>query len=240
MTDKTLPNNTEHPRSAILMIACPDRRGLIAAVTDFIRENRGNIIHLEQYVDNENSHFFMRLEWDLHHFLIPMNQFEKHFQASIAEQFDMRYQLHASDDRPRLAIFVSKYSHCLFDLLSRYQSGEWQIDIPLIISNHPDLEPVAKNLGIDFQFFKVTKENKAEQEKKQLVLLKSHKIDAIVLARYMQILSDDFVRHYPHKIINIHHSFLPAFPGAKPYNAAYERGVKIIGATSSCQPYRYG
>ncbi len=227
-----MTNKSQRTHSAILMIACPDQTGLIAAVTHFIRENGGNIIHLEQYVDGESSHFFMRLEWDLQGFNLPMDQFEKCFQESIAAQFDMSYQLYASDERPRLAIFVSKYSHCLFDILSRYQAGEWQVDIPLIISNHPDLEVVAKNVGIDFYLFKINKENKREQEEKQLRLLKSHKIDSIVLARYMQILSDDFVRHYPQQIINIHHSFLPAFSGAKPYNAAYDRGVKIIGATS--------
>jgi len=174
----------------------------------------------------------MRLEWDLQGFKIPMDQFEHRFQDAIAAKFEMNFSLHASDEKPRLAIFVSKYSHCLFDILSRYQAGEWQLEIPLIISNHPDLETVAKNLNIDFHLFKITKENKREQEEKQLRLLEKYKIDCIVLARYMQILSDDFVRHYPQQIINIHHSFLPAFSGAKPYNAAYERGVKIIGATS--------
>ncbi|MFQ5597130.1 MAG: formyltetrahydrofolate deformylase [Nitrospiria bacterium] len=227
MTDKS-----EKHHSAILMISCPDQQGLIASVTAFIRENNGNIIHLEQYVDPGENHFFMRLEWDLSKFGIPIGQFGGHFQGAIAGRFGMTWQLYHSNERPRVAVFVSKASHCLFDILSRYQAGEWRVEIPVIISNHPDLEPAAKNLGVDFHIFPMTKENKADQEKKQLALLKSYRIDAIVLARYMQILTKGFVTHYPNRIINIHHSFLPAFPGAKPYNSAHDRGVKIIGATS--------
>lgn len=218
--------------SAILMISCPDRTGLIASVSEFIHENKGNIIHLEQYVDPSANHFFMRLEWDLEDFEIPIDQFGERFQGSIAAPFDMKWQLYVSNERPRLAVFVSRYSHCLFDILSRYQADEWKVEIPVIISNHPDLAHAAKNLGIDFHVFPMTKENKREQEEKQLKLLKSYRIDSIVLARYMRILSNRFVTHYPNRIINIHHSFLPAFPGTKPYKAAYDRGVKIIGATS--------
>lgn len=218
--------------AAILMISCPDQKGLIASVTAFILEHRGNILHLEQYVDPAENHFFMRLEWDLSGFTISPEEFRSQFQQKIARPFRMDWQRFDSNEHQRLAIFVSKYAHCLFDILSRYQAGEWQVEIPLIVSNHPDLEAAALNLGIDFHHFPMNKANKAEQEKKQLRLLKDHRIDTLVLARYMQILSDDFVSHYPNRIINIHHSFLPAFPGAKPYNSAHERGVKIIGATS--------
>ncbi len=223
--------NNKHA-SIVLLITCSDRKGLIAAVTVFIRERNGNIINLEQYVDPNENQFFMRVEWNLSGFEIGVDLFEKRFQEDIAIPFEMTWSLHTSDERPRMAIFVSKYSHCLFDILSRYQAGEWRVDIPLIISNHPDLESAAKNIGIDFHCIPVTNKNKAEQEKKELALLNEHNIELIVLARYMQIISDDFIQHYPNRMINIHHSFLPAFPGAKPYHSAYERGVKIIGVTT--------
>lgn len=218
--------------SVILLISCPDRKGLISAVTAFIRERNGNIINLEQYIDPEENQFFMRVEWNLKAFEIDVDLLKKRFQNNIATPFDMTWSIHKSNEQARMAIFVSKYSHCLFDLLSRYQAGEWQVKIPLIISNHPNLESAAKKLGIDFHCLPISKKNKTEQENKALTLLKEHKIELIVLARYMQIVSDDFVRHFPNRIINIHHSFLPAFPGAKPYHMAYARGVKIIGVTS--------
>ncbi len=218
--------------SATLIVSCPDQKGLIASVTAFIRERNGNIVNLEQYVDPIENHFFMRVEWVLTHFEIGVKLFKKRFQEVIAGPFNMTWSLYTSEARPRMAIFVSQHAHCLYDLLSRYQAGEWQVAIPLIISNHPDLEPAAKNLGIDFHLIPITKDNKKEQEAKELALLKEYEIEFIVLARYMQILSDEFVRHYPFQIINIHHSFLPAFPGARPYHSAYERGVKIIGVTS--------
>lgn len=220
------------PVSVILLISCQDRKGLVAAVTAFIRERNGNIIHLEQYIDPNEYHFFMRVEWDLKAFEVGVDLLKKRFQEDIATPFEMTWSIHTSDEQPRMAVFVSKYAHCLFDILSRYQAGEWQVKIPLIISNHPDLGLAAKNLGIDFHCIPMTKKNKAEQEKKTLTLLKEQKIELIILARYMQILSDDFVRHFPNRIMNIHHSFLPAFQGAKPYHSAYERGVKIIGVTS--------
>lgn len=220
------------PASGILIVSCPDQKGLIASVTNFIRENNGNIIGLEQHVDPRENHFFMRVEWDLAGFQIPSDQFEARFEAALAKAFGMSWSFYLSNERPRMAVFVSKHSHCLYDILSRYQAGEWQVEIPLIISNHPDLAAVAKNVGIDFHVVPITKGNKQEQEKRELALLKKYNIEFVVLARYMQILSDDFTRHYPHRIINIHHSFLPAFPGAKPYHSAYERGVKIIGVTS--------
>jgi formyltetrahydrofolate deformylase len=222
----------EQCKSAILLIHCPDKKGLVSAVTEFIFKNEGNILYLDQHVDAEQKVFFMRIEWDLANFSIPENKIGEYFHTLIGEKFEIQSQLYFSDQTPRMAIFVSKMSHCLHDILSRSQSGEWNVEVPLIISNHPDLEPIAKNFDIDFHHVSVTKDTKKKAEKTQLDLLKQYNIDFVVLARYMQILSDDFVSHYPNKIINIHHSFLPAFPGAKPYHSAYERGVKIIGATS--------
>jgi formyltetrahydrofolate deformylase len=176
--------------------------------------------------------FFMRMEWELDKFLIPDGKIEDYFNTLYAKKYDISFRLYFSGYRPRMAIFVSKMSHCLYDILARYTAGEWNVTIPLIISNHPDMEVVAKRFDIPYYLFPVTKENKAEQEKRELELLKKHGIDFIVLARYMQIVSEDMIGQYPNRIINIHHSFLPAFVGAKPYHAAFERGVKIIGATS--------
>ena len=174
----------------------------------------------------------MRIEWELDGFLIPTNEIANSFDIQIAVRYNMNWNIYFSELKPRMAIFVSKLSHCLFDILARVHSDEWEVDIPLILSNHSDLEPVAKQFGIPFYLFSVNHENKEEQEKKELDLLKQHKISFIALARYMQVLSNNFIAQYPNDIINIHHSFLPAFPGAKPYHSAYERGVKIIGATS--------
>lgn len=217
--------------SATLLISCPDQKGLVAAVTDFIFTNSGNILHLDQHVDAEAGVFFMRVEWDMGGFIIQRHELSSAFDF-VARRFEMRWELHFSDVKPRMAVFVSKQSHCLYDILSRWQSGDWGVEIPLVVSNHPDLGEIAEKFGLDFRVFPISKENKAEQEAAQISLLKEHNIDFVVLARYMQILSADFVREFPNKIINIHHSFLPAFAGAKPYHAAYERGVKIIGATS--------
>lgn len=224
--------NTQSIQSAILLIHCPDKRGIVATVAEFVHKNGGNIIHLDQHVDPECGVFFMRVEWELAGFAIPAEKIGEFFQILIAEKFDMQWRLYFSKETPRMAVFVSKLSHCLYDILASWQSKEWKVDLPLIISNHSDMQPVAEKFGVPFRQFKVTKENKAEVEREQLALLKEHKINFIVLARYMQILSSDFVKEYPNRIINIHHSFLPAFPGAKPYHSAYERGVKIIGATS--------
>lgn len=217
---------------AIIQIYSPDRPGLVAAVTDFINVNGGNIIRLEQHVDHQENIFFMRVEWDITNFLIPKEKIEEYFQTLYAKKYNMFFRLYFNDYTPRMAVFVSKMSHCLFDILGRYTAGEWNVQIPLIISNHEDLRWVADKFGIDFYVLKVNKDNKEEMEAKQKELLTGHKIDFIVLARYMQIVSEDFINAYPNKVINIHHSFLPAFVGAKPYHAAYERGVKIIGATS--------
>ncbi len=218
--------------TAILLIHCPDQQGILAAVTQFLNKNNGNIIYLDQNVDRAESIFFMRVEWELGSFAIPKEKISDYFETLIAKKFDIRFTLHFSDERPRMAIFVSKMSHCLFDILSRQMAGEWIVDIPLIISNHPDLKPVADRFGIEFYHFPKNSSNKEEQEVAESELLTTKEIDLIVLGRYMQILSNKFVSGFPNQIINIHHSFLPAFAGAKPYHAAYERGVKIIGATS--------
>ena len=219
-------------KTAKLLLHCPDRSGIIAGVTDFITVNKGNIIYLDQHVDHVENVFFMRLEWELNDFLIPQEKIEDYFATLYAQKWNMSFRLYFSDDRQRMAIFVSKMSHCLYDLLARYTAGEWNVDIPLIISNHPDLAHVAERFGIPYYVFPITKENKDEQEEKELALLAEKNIDFIVLARYMQVVSPRLIDAFPNRIINIHHSFLPAFVGAKPYHAAFERGVKIIGATS--------
>jgi len=218
--------------SAILLIECPDRRGLVAAVTKFLFDDGGNIIDLEQHVDVEKQTFYMRVEWEMEGFSIGRHALGEAFREAVADRFSMSWRLHFSDEVPRMAIFVSRIPHCLYDVLSRCQSGEWQVEVPLIISNHPDLEGVARSFDIPYHTMPVTKGNKQAQEALQLALLKEHSADFVVLARYMQILTPEFVSHYPDRIINIHHAFLPAFAGARPYHSAYERGVKVIGATS--------
>ena len=219
-------------KTAKLLLHGPDKPGILAEVTDFITVNKGNIIYLDQYVDHVENIFFMRIEWELKDFLVPQEKIEDYFATLYAQKYEMNFRLYFSDTKPRMAIFVSKMSHCLFDLLARYTAGEWNVEIPLIISNHPDLQHVAERFGIPFHLFPITKETKEEQEKKEMELLAKHKITFIVLARYMQVISEQMINAYPNRIINIHHSFLPAFVGAKPYHAAFERGVKIIGATS--------
>lgn len=218
--------------SAILLIHCEDKRGIVASVSEFINKNDGNIIHLDQHVDYQKNIFFMRVEWELDAFRIPREKIGEYFQTLIGKEYAMEWELHFSDETIRMAVFVSKQPHCLYDILSRYSSGEWQVEIPLIISNHPDMQTTAEKFGIDFVHVPVNENNKDEQEQKELDLLKEYNIDLVVLARYMQVLTADFIDSFQNKIINIHHSFLPAFPGAKPYHSAYERGVKIIGATS--------
>ena len=219
-------------KTAKLLLHCPDQPGILAEVTDFITVNKGNIIYLDQYVDHVENIFFMRIEWELESFLVPQEKIEDYFETLYAQKYGMSFRLYFSDVKPRMAIFVSKMPHCLFDLLARYTAGEWNVEIPLIISNHPDLQHVAERFGIPFHLFPITKETKEEQEKKEMELLAKHKVNFIVLARYMQVISEKMIDAYPNRIINIHHSFLPAFVGAKPYHAAFERGVKIIGATS--------
>lgn len=219
-------------RSATLLISCPDRPGLVAAVADFIQKHSGNIIYLDQHVDRQENIFFMRIEWELEDFSLSDTELTEVFQADIAAPLTMSWQVYYSDKKPRVAIFVSKDSHCLYDLLSRHEGGELDVEIPLIISNHDTLRSAAERFDIPFHVFKISKDNKAEQEAAERALLQENSIDTVVLARYMQILSARMVDWYPHGIINIHHSFLPAFAGARPYHQAYARGVKIIGATS--------
>lgn len=225
-------NTTEHENTATLLINCPDQKGIVVVVTEFIHKNNGNILYLDEHVDHEHSEFFMRLQWDLTDFVIPKDKIGDYFQTLIGERYDMKWDLHFGDYVPRMAVFVSHLPHCLYDILSRQQSGEWKVEIPVIISNHEKLRYIADQFGIDYHVLPINKGNKEEQEAKQLELLEKYNIDFIVLARYMQVVSDGFIEHYPNRIINIHHSFLPAFPGARPYHSAYERGVKLIGATS--------
>jgi len=220
-----------HP-NLILLIHCPDRAGLVASVTSLIRKVQGNIVDLDQHVDAERGVFFMRVEWTPPHDPDVVVRFERDFQAEVAGIYDMHWRLEQVARRPRLAVFVSKYSHCLYDLLSRWQSGEWTADIPVIVSNHADLAHVARNFGVRFEHIPVSRDNKLEAEARQLTLLREERIDLVVLARYMQILSPEFIAAMPERVINIHHSFLPAFAGGQPYHAAFTRGVKVIGATS--------
>ncbi|MBH13463.1 MAG: formyltetrahydrofolate deformylase [Leeuwenhoekiella sp.] len=215
-----------------LLINCPDRKGIVTTITQFILERQGNIVYLDQHVDRQEGIFFMRVESEFDQEEFSIADFEMQFIAQFVDDYQLTYQLFDAYYKPRLALFVSKYDHCLYDLLGRYASGELPVEIPLIISNHPDLEIVAKRFEIPFKHIPVTKATKAEAEAEQIAAIKEHQIDLIVLARYMQIISDEFVAQFKNKIINIHHSFLPAFIGAKPYHAAFERGVKIIGATS--------
>ncbi|WP_291857251.1 formyltetrahydrofolate deformylase [Marinilabilia sp.] len=219
-------------QTAILRIHCPDQRGIVARVTDFIHQNNGNVVALDQYTNREEKRFFMRVEWEMDGFTLDRDEIETVFGPLLAKPLDMVWDLKFSDKIPRMGIFVSRSSHCLYDLLARYEAGELKVEIPVIISNHKEMEHVAGQFNIPFYHVPVNKDNKKEQELQELKVLQEHKVDFIVLARYMQILSSDFVRNFPNKVINIHHSFLPAFAGAKPYHAAHSRGVKIIGATS--------
>ncbi len=217
--------------NAIIRIHCPDMQGIIAQVTNFLNEYNGNVVALDQHVDEDNNHFFMRVEWEMKSFKLSFDEIKTVFQKRIASRFQMYWTLDSTEHTPRMALFVSKLSHCLYDLLARYQAKELDVEIPVIISNHLALKTVAEQFGIEFHYFPITKENKAKQEEKELAILKEKSVNFVVLARYMQIISPEFISNYPNKVINIHHSFLPAFAGAKPYHAAYERGVKIIGAT---------
>ena len=218
--------------AAQLLLYCPDKQGILAEVTDFITVNKGNIIYLDQYVDHAENVFFMRISWDLDGFLIPKEKIEDYFNTLYAQKYQMTFRLYFSGTKPKMAIFVSKMSHCLYDMLARYTAGEWNVEIPLIISNHPELEHIGRRFDIPFYVFPINKENKEEQERAEMELLAKHQVNFIVLARYMQIISERMIEAFPNRIINIHHSVLPAFIGAKPYHAAFERGVKIIGATS--------
>lgn len=217
---------------AILIVQCPDQKGIVAAVSRFLYQYSGNILEVDQYVDQEIGRFFMRAAWELDSFDLEKSAIPDRFQAEVADQFKMEFTLHFNFPKPRMAIFVSKLSHCLFDILGRYHGGQLEVDIPLVISNHRDLKSVVEAFGIPFFHIPVSASQKESAEAEQLRLLEEYQVDFVVLARYMQILSGDFIQRFPNRIINIHHSFLPAFVGARPYHAAYERGVKIIGATA--------
>ncbi|NBS18841.1 MAG: formyltetrahydrofolate deformylase [Flavobacteriia bacterium] len=215
-----------------ILMYCADQKGIIAAVTNFIHQRQGNITYIDQYVDRPNAAFFMRVECDLNGTEFDFEAFKNGFHQDLGIRFSLHCNFYLRKQKPKMAVFVSKYDHCLYDILAKQQSGELAAEIPFVLSNHPDLEIIARRFDIPFHHIPMGKDNKKEAEEKQLELLKNHNVDFIVLARYMQIVSPRIIDHYTHKIINIHHSFLPAFPGAKPYHSAFERGVKIIGATS--------
>jgi len=217
--------------TAILLISCPDQPGIVAAVSTFLFENRGNIVDIDQHVDQEDSVFFMRVEWEIEGFALKRGDLGAALEPLMA-RFSMQWELHFSDVVPRAALFVTKDNHCFYDLLSRHESGELGMEIPLIVSNREDLKAVAERFGIPFHYFPISKETKQSQEEAEIALLREHAVDLVILARYMQILSARMTDAFPHRIINIHHSFLPAFPGARPYHSAHRRGVKLVGATS--------
>ncbi len=217
--------------TAVLLLSCPDQKGLVASVSDFLYRNNGNIIHADQHTDLEEAVFLQRVEWELESFAIAREEITEAFRP-IAERFGMTWSLHFSDAVPRVAIFVSKLPHCLYDLLARWRMGEFRAEVPLIVSNHDDVRPIANDFGVAFRQVDVTPETKAAAEAQLLAELGQERVDLIVLARYMQILGEKLVDRYRNRIINIHHSFLPAFAGARPYHQAHERGVKVIGATA--------
>lgn len=219
-------------KKAILIIQCKDQKGIVAAVSQFLFRYEGNILEVDQHVDEELGMFFMRAAWELESFSISKESIKQKFEEEVAGKFGMDFRLHFNFPKPRMALFVSKLSHCLFDILGRHHAGQLEMDIPLVVSNHPDLKQVVESFGIKYEHIPVNNSNKEEAEAKQLELLEENQVDFIVLARYMQILSGKLIERFPNRIMNIHHSFLPAFIGAKPYHAAYERGVKIIGATA--------
>jgi formyltetrahydrofolate deformylase len=225
-------NSETVPQQAIILISCPDQQGIISSVTNFISSNGGNIIDLDEHVDHTDHVFFMRVAWELSEFTIRDIQIADEFQSQIADQYSMEWSLNFSSHTPKMAIFVSNLSHCLYDILGRYQAGEWAVKVPVIISNHQKLRAVADRFDIPFRFFSINPENKSEQESRQLEVLKELEVDFLVLARYMQILTPKLINAYTNRIINIHHSFLPAFPGSRPYHSAHARGVKVIGASS--------
>jgi formyltetrahydrofolate deformylase len=226
-----MPRLDENNSTAILLLSCPDRSGLISRISHFVFERGGNILDLDEHVDTEAKQFFVRIAWDMKNFSIPEKEVSEAFNP-LAKEFNAKWEINFTGKNLRAAIFVSKHDHCLQEILWRQRLGEFNIDIPLIISNHPDLQPLAEHYNIPFFVFHKTEQNKLEQEKNELALLNENSVDTIVLARYMQILSPQFIAKYPNRIINIHHSFLPAFVGSNPYRQAYDRGVKIIGATS--------
>ncbi|MDA8632236.1 formyltetrahydrofolate deformylase [Verrucomicrobiales bacterium] len=226
-----MSTHSQDSSTAILLVSCPDQPGIVASVSDFLFQNKGNIVDVDQHVDQEGGVFFMRVEWEIEGFSVAPDQIEEAI-APLAEKFSMTWSLYFTEVVPRVALFITRDNHCVYDLLSRHESGELRMEVPLIVSNREDLQPVADRFSIPFHFLPITKETKAEQEKKEIQLLRDHEIDVVVLARYMQILSPLMTEAFPNRIINIHHSFLPAFPGARPYHSAHKRGVKLVGATS--------
>ncbi|MCY3826185.1 MAG: formyltetrahydrofolate deformylase [Candidatus Dadabacteria bacterium] len=224
-----MPRSSEQ---AVLLTHSPDRPGLLRAIIDFISKYGGNIYEMQHCMDMDDKVTFVRVKWEMEKFSIPKEEFSERFQEEVASEFDIKFDIFFTGRVLRMAVFVSKLPHCLSDIIYRLRVREWNVEVPLIISNHLNLKPVADRYGMDFYVFNDVENNKEGVEASQLELLKDYKVDFIVLARYMQILSEDFVSHYRNRIINIHHSFLPAFPGARPYHNAYKRGVKIVGATS--------
>ena len=225
-----MPNSSEQ---AVLLTHSPDRPGLLRAIIDFISRHGGNIYEMQHCMDKDEMVTFVRVKWSMEKFSIPKEEFSERFQEEVASEFDIKFDIFFTGRALRMAVFVSKLPHCLSDIIYRLRVREWNnVEVPVIISNHLNLKPVADRYGMDFFVFNDVENNKEEVEASQLELLKDYKVDFIVLARYMQILSENFVSHYKNRIINIHHSFLPAFPGARPYHNAYKRGVKIVGATS--------
>ena len=219
------------PGNAVLLISCPDRKGLVALISDFVYRNNGNILHADEHSDAEAGLFLMRVEWDLRGFDLPKEQVARAFEP-LARQLDLRWELRFSDQVPKTAVLASKQDHCLYDLLLRHRAGELRAELAAVISNHLTCQPIAEYFGVPYLLFPITKETKLEQEARLLEELERRNVELVVLARYMQVLTDRFVNHYPNRIINIHHSFLPAFVGPKPYHQAYQRGVKLIGATA--------
>ena len=223
---------TSHSNQAILLVHCKDQKGLITVITQFLSGYNGNIVDLDEHVDTKQGVFFFRVQWELEDFDVPRDKIEKVFYDEVARKFGMTWHLYFTDKKPKAALFVSKSTHCLYDILARHQAQQWPLEISCIVSNHEDSQKIAQQFDIPFHVFSVNAANKKSVETQQMELLTSYDVDLIILARYMQILSGQFIAHFPNKVINIHHSFLPAFPGAKPYHQAFDRGVKIIGATS--------
>ena len=223
---------SEKSEEAILLTYSSDRPGLVRAIIDFVSKHGGNIHEMQHCVDRDDMVTFVRLKWGMENFSISKEEASRCFQEEVASKFNTKFDIFFTGKALRMAVFVSKLPHCLSDIIYRLRVKEWNVEVPVIVSNHPDLKPIADRYGMKFEVFRDVEKNKEEVEARQLELLADHNVDFIVLARYMQILTGNFVSHYPNRIINIHHSFLPAFPGARPYHSAYERGVKVVGATS--------
>jgi formyltetrahydrofolate deformylase len=226
-----VPSPPSDSSVATLLVSCPDRPGLVAALAQLLYGHGANILAADQHTDPVERHFFQRIQFDMAELHTDLGTLRRAIEE-VAERFSMAWQLQTREPRKRVAIFVSRFDHCLYDLLLRHRAGELHCDIVAIVSNHPDLKPIAEQFGVAFHVFPITRESKRDQERKEATLLEELRVDLVVLARYMQILSGEFIARFPSRIINIHHSFLPAFVGGKPYHQAAERGVKCIGATA--------